>query len=213
MPGLCRCLGGGQFRSSLQMFKIIYMDLIEEFRSSCEGSKHIFSVFLCHLLIFSSFVHSGVQHYRSLLIESACNSKFKSRSVIKRVHHNNLWTLFVQSGCIRYACALQHHSRTYYLQKSGVMTLMKFYGIFRFPATETIWSPTLQTRQLPVGDALWIARHKVLRHEYVLDFIVERKRVEDLWASIKDNRYKQQKLRLQVKFLSYPLSSIFLQAL
>lgn len=55
----------------------------------------------------------------------------------------------------------------------------------------------VETRQLPVGDALWIARHKVLRHEYVLDFIVERKRVEDLWASIKDNRYKQQKLRLQ----------------
>lgn len=64
----------------------------------------------------------------------------------------------------------------------------------------------VETRQLPVGDAFWIARHKVLRHEYVLDFIVERKRVDDLWSSIKDNRYKQQKLRLQrcgVKRLVY----------
>ncbi|KAG0576544.1 hypothetical protein KC19_5G088600 [Ceratodon purpureus] len=64
----------------------------------------------------------------------------------------------------------------------------------------------VETRQLPVGDALWIARHKDLRHEYVLDFIVERKRVDDLWSSIKDGRYKQQKLRLQrcgVKRLVY----------
>lgn len=58
----------------------------------------------------------------------------------------------------------------------------------------------LQTRQLPVGDALWIARHKQLKYEYVLDFIVERKRVDDLWHSIKDNRYKQQKLRLMVSY-------------
>jgi hypothetical protein len=53
-----------------------------------------------------------------------------------------------------------------------------------------------------------------LRHEYVLDFIVERKRVDDLWSSIKDNRYKQQKLRLQVSFRShyfeYLLCSIML---
>lgn len=80
--------------------------------------------------------------------------------------------------------------------------------------TEGIQSFTLQTRQLPVGDALWIARHKVLRHEYVLDFIVERKRVDDLWSSIKDNRYKEQKLRLQVKFclhyFQYLLCSIML---
>ena len=67
-----------------------------------------------------------------------------------------------------------------------------------FAITEGTQFLTLQTRQLPVGDALWIARHKDLRHEYVLDFIVERKRVDDLWSSIKDGRYKQQKLRLQV---------------
>jgi crossover junction endonuclease MUS81 len=54
----------------------------------------------------------------------------------------------------------------------------------------------LQTRQLPVGDALWLARHKQQEQEYVLDFLVERKRVDDLWSSIKDTRYKQQKLRI-----------------
>jgi ERCC4-type nuclease len=53
-------------------------------------------------------------------------------------------------------------------------------------------------KRLPVGDAIWIARHKVLDTEYVLDFIVERKNVDDLVDSIRDNRYKDQKLRMQV---------------
>ncbi|CAM0885216.1 unnamed protein product [Alopecurus aequalis] len=52
-------------------------------------------------------------------------------------------------------------------------------------------------KRLPVGDAIWIARHKVLHTEYVLDFIVERKNVDDLVGSIRDNRYKDQKLRLK----------------
>jgi crossover junction endonuclease MUS81 len=53
-------------------------------------------------------------------------------------------------------------------------------------------------KRLPVGDAIWIAHHKVLHTEYVLDFIVERKSVDDLVGSIRDNRYKDQKLRLKV---------------
>ncbi|XBI67744.1 hypothetical protein VPH35_047046 [Triticum aestivum] len=55
----------------------------------------------------------------------------------------------------------------------------------------------VEIKHLPVGDALWIARHKELDTEYVLDFIVERKNVDDLLGSIKDNRYKDQKLRLK----------------
>ncbi|KDP40494.1 hypothetical protein JCGZ_24493 [Jatropha curcas] len=51
-------------------------------------------------------------------------------------------------------------------------------------------------RRLPVGDGIWIARHKYLGSEYVLDFIVERKKVDDLRSSIRDHRYKDQKLRL-----------------
>ncbi|KAF7138818.1 hypothetical protein RHSIM_Rhsim07G0062200 [Rhododendron simsii] len=51
-------------------------------------------------------------------------------------------------------------------------------------------------RRLPVGDGIWIARDKQLRNEYVLDFIVERKNVDDLRYSIRDNRYRDQKLRL-----------------
>lgn len=50
---------------------------------------------------------------------------------------------------------------------------------------------------MPVGDAIWIACHKQLSTEYVLDFIVERKNVDDLRGSIRDNRYRDQKLRLQ----------------
>lgn len=47
-----------------------------------------------------------------------------------------------------------------------------------------------------MGDGIWVARHKYLGSEYVLDFIVERKKVEDLRHSIRDNRYRDQKMRL-----------------
>lgn len=55
----------------------------------------------------------------------------------------------------------------------------------------------IEVRRLPVGDCIWIARHKCLGTEYVLDFIVERKNIDDLRSSIRDNRYRDQKLRLQ----------------
>ncbi|CAM8920099.1 unnamed protein product [Rhodiola kirilowii] len=55
----------------------------------------------------------------------------------------------------------------------------------------------IEIRRLPVGDGIWIARHKSLESEYVLDFIVERKNVDDLRCSIRDKRYRDQKLRLQ----------------
>ncbi|XP_062208067.1 crossover junction endonuclease MUS81-like isoform X2 [Phragmites australis] len=55
----------------------------------------------------------------------------------------------------------------------------------------------VEVKHLPVGDAIWIARHRKLRTEYVLDFIVERKEVSDLDGSITDNRYRDQKLRLK----------------
>ncbi|XVF40822.1 hypothetical protein PTKIN_Ptkin01aG0147000 [Pterospermum kingtungense] len=54
----------------------------------------------------------------------------------------------------------------------------------------------INVRRLPIGDGIWIARHKHLSSEYVLDFIVERKKVDDLRSSIRDNRYRDQKLRL-----------------
>ncbi|KAJ0978022.1 hypothetical protein J5N97_013496 [Dioscorea zingiberensis] len=55
----------------------------------------------------------------------------------------------------------------------------------------------VEVRRLPVGDGVWIARDRQSNNEYVLDFIVERKKVDDLCSSIRDNRYKDQKLRLQ----------------
>lgn len=54
----------------------------------------------------------------------------------------------------------------------------------------------IEVRRLPVGDGIWVARNKHLGSEYVLDFIVERKNVDDLRSSIRDNRYKEQKVRI-----------------
>jgi crossover junction endonuclease MUS81 len=55
---------------------------------------------------------------------------------------------------------------------------------------------TPQTRKLEVGDAMWIARSHETGQEIVLDFIVERKRLDDLVSSIKDGRFHEQKFRL-----------------
>lgn len=52
-------------------------------------------------------------------------------------------------------------------------------------------------RPLVLGDALWIARHKRTGAEAVLDFILERKRLDDLSSSIIDGRFHEQKTRLR----------------
>jgi crossover junction endonuclease MUS81 len=66
-------------------------------------------------------------------------------------------------------------------------------------------------KRLPVGDGIWIARHRRSHTEYVLDFIVERKGVTDLVNSIRDSRYKDQKLRLKVpsELLSFDIILFF----
>jgi crossover junction endonuclease MUS81 len=54
-------------------------------------------------------------------------------------------------------------------------------------------------RQLSVGDFMWIAQPPNgggPDREVVLDFVVERKLIDDLAASIKDGRYKEQKVSL-----------------
>ena len=59
-----------------------------------------------------------------------------------------------------------------------------------------------EVRTLPLGDMLWIVRKKqtasnLQQKEWVLHFIIERKRVDDLAGSIIDGRYLEQKFRLQ----------------
>ena len=63
------------------------------------------------------------------------------------------------------------------------------------------------TRGLNIGDFLWVAREKVGEvggqftqpkpRELVLPFLVERKRQDDFWASVKDGRYEEQKYRMK----------------
>ncbi|KAM0821229.1 hypothetical protein ACQ4PT_009452 [Festuca glaucescens] len=70
----------------------------------------------------------------------------------------------------------------------GMRVVSNIHSKFRVP---------VEIKRLPVGDGIWIARHRRSRTEYVLDFIVERKGVTDLVSSIRDSRYKDQKLRLK----------------
>ncbi|CAH1263024.1 MUS81 [Branchiostoma lanceolatum] len=70
-------------------------------------------------------------------------------------------------------------------------------------------------RNLHVGDFLWVAREKVKRlpgqlhpplpRELVLDYVVERKRMDDLASSIKGSRFKEQKFRLKMSGLRKPI--------
>ncbi|KAG0307720.1 Crossover junction endonuclease mus81 [Dissophora globulifera] len=56
-------------------------------------------------------------------------------------------------------------------------------------------------RALDIGDVIWIARLKEpvfgKPDELVLDYVVERKRMDDLVSSIKDGRFLEQKFRLR----------------
>ncbi|KAJ1933249.1 Crossover junction endonuclease mus81, partial [Linderina pennispora] len=59
----------------------------------------------------------------------------------------------------------------------------------------------VEIRPLTVGDYLWIARAKSasrFKHlpDIVLDYVVERKRMDDLCASIRDGRYREQHSRI-----------------
>ncbi|KAI9774431.1 MAG: Crossover junction endonuclease mus81 [Candelina submexicana] len=75
-------------------------------------------------------------------------------------------------------------------------------------------------RSLELGDALWVAkcndlevlgRHGEEGDEVVLDWIVERKRLDDLVGSIKDGRFHEQKFRLRksgVKNVVYIIEEI-----
>ena len=52
----------------------------------------------------------------------------------------------------------------------------------------------VERRALELGDMFWIARHRETKQEIALDFIIERKRLDDLVNSIKDGRFHEQKV-------------------
>ncbi|GAB1606528.1 hypothetical protein Ahia01_000935400 [Argonauta hians] len=62
-------------------------------------------------------------------------------------------------------------------------------------------------RKLNAGDFIWIARSKNCEKpmELVLNYIVERKRMDDLSGSIVDGRFREQKFRLKQSGLSHPI--------
>jgi crossover junction endonuclease MUS81 len=78
-------------------------------------------------------------------------------------------------------------------------------------------------RALELGDAQWVAKchdPELLRRggaegdEVVLDYIVERKRLDDLIGSIKDGRFHEQKFRLRrsgVRYVTYIVEEISLE--
>lgn len=71
-----------------------------------------------------------------------------------------------------------------------------------------------ELRALPAGDFVWIAKEKVIQgtstknapaRELVFDFVIERKKADDLSSSIMDGRYHEQKQRLRNCGLQKPI--------
>ncbi|KAL9953048.1 hypothetical protein ACROYT_G040399 [Oculina patagonica] len=70
-------------------------------------------------------------------------------------------------------------------------------------------------RKLQLGDFLWVARERTVptpgclsvpvARELVLDYIIERKRMDDLCGSIIDGRFREQKFRLRHCGLNHPI--------
>lgn len=54
-----------------------------------------------------------------------------------------------------------------------------------------------ETENLSVGDVLWVAKHKSTNQTVVLNYVCERKRLDDLALSIRDGRFTEQKSRLK----------------
>ncbi|KAJ7636921.1 hypothetical protein FB45DRAFT_907731 [Roridomyces roridus] len=60
----------------------------------------------------------------------------------------------------------------------------------------------VQTRTLEVGDVAWVAISRLDGSECMLDVVLERKRLDDLVASVKDGRFHEQKFRLHQSAIS-----------
>lgn len=61
-------------------------------------------------------------------------------------------------------------------------------------------------RSLELGDVIWVAKRKD-EEELVLEHVLERKRADDLVASIKDGRFKEQKVDLlKLAIIFFPAS-------
>ncbi|KAK6458325.1 uncharacterized protein RJT20DRAFT_126333 [Scheffersomyces xylosifermentans] len=73
-----------------------------------------------------------------------------------------------------------------------------------------------EVRALSVGDIVWIAKHLKTGKEVVLNYICERKRIDDLAFSIRDGRFQEQKNRLKksgMKHFYYLVEEIKMGAL
>ena len=55
----------------------------------------------------------------------------------------------------------------------------------------------IEEKNLSLGDFTWIFKDQLDGEEYMIDFIIERKTLNDLSASIVDGRYSEQKYRLK----------------
>ena len=59
-----------------------------------------------------------------------------------------------------------------------------------------------ELRHLKVSDFTWVCRERATGQELVLPYIVERKRMDDLAKSIRDGRFREQKVKHMISVLT-----------
>ncbi|KIY67524.1 hypothetical protein CYLTODRAFT_443992 [Cylindrobasidium torrendii FP15055 ss-10] len=63
---------------------------------------------------------------------------------------------------------------------------------------------SVEQRPLNIGDVCWMARtRQAHKREFSLNYVLERKRMDDLFSSIKDGRFHEQKFRLHQSAMSH----------
>ncbi|KAF7078402.1 hypothetical protein CFC21_082849 [Triticum aestivum] len=185
------------------MKKLTNKDLVKK-KSNPAKSKNAANLwtlvcFCCLAHVFSSNL-TCIKKHSYFNNGGATNSPLSSRGMFGQQSFN-----LIHSGRVTTLLAMPpHQSNESFLKAYEVVLILDDRDTFgprsRRKVVDNIRSQfniPVEIKHLPVGDALWIARHKELDTEYVLDFIVERKNVDDLLGSTKDNRYKDQKLRLK----------------
>ncbi|XP_072932851.1 crossover junction endonuclease MUS81 [Epargyreus clarus] len=135
----------------------------------------------CHL-------HNLLNKYNHDVVNSSTQTDTITPVNISDTTNEDVTTIQMEAGCYDVILLIDKNETSGCSNKNDVtVSLFKQYKDLKH-----------EYRSLKVGDFAWIARHKVHENqELVLPYIVERKRLDDLSASIKDGRFHEQKFRLR----------------
>lgn len=109
------------------------------------------------------------------------NDKNKTKTATDGKYHRSIWP----AGSFEIILIVDNREKRAASDPDFFVNKLKEHGI------------SASVDALAVGDLVWAARNKNSKQVAVLDYIMERKRLDDLVSSIKDGRFQEQKGRLK----------------